>query len=1225
VTIDNTLSNEATAGSRGQPAGWQFWIDRGGTFTDIVAISPSGILLTKKLLSEAPGRYGDAAVSGIDQLIAEHPDEAQRIAAVRMGTTIGTNALLERSGSSTVFVTSVGFGDVLRIGTQQRPDLFTLNIRLPSMLYERVVEASERVGADGTVVLDLDEKGLERALRNAWAQGQRSAAIAFLHGYRYPDHERRAAAVARDIGFKTVSVSHEVNPRIKLVERGTTTVADAYLTPVIESYVASLRANLDQRQNQVPLLFMQSHGGLVEANQFRGHNSILSGPAGGVVGMVKSGEIAGYSRVIGFDMGGTSTDVSLYAGVYERTDSTSIAGTVIAAPMMRIDTVAAGGGSILSYASGRLRVGPESAGADPGPACYRNGGPATLTDANLFLGRIQPDFFPRVFGNRGTERIDATAAERRIEALTLDIRRGGQKLLSATEVAAGYLAIAIDHMAGAIKRVSIQRGHATREFALSCFGGAGGQHACLVAEAIGIVRVIVDPLAGVLSAYGIGVADLRTIRTAPIERTLDESVATQLSAVAERLTKELLAARDVATVGHASIALASFRIERRCQLRVANTDSVFAISFELGATHETILNEFRRAYRDRFGFEPPQAEVTAMSVDVESIVALEAPARPRLDTAVGPPVPVTVRRAWISGSWRQVPIYQRSSLAAGSRVDGPSIIVEANGTTIVESAWHAEVTAAGFLILLRADRQALDEHRPSGIGSDPDPIMLEVFNNQFMHIAEQMGAVLEQTAESVNIRERLDYSCALFDSSGALIANAPHVPIHLGSMSESVRAVLNSAYEMRSGDAFIINAPYSGGTHLPDITVVSPVISGSGSVPQYIVASRAHHADIGGLTPGSMPAHSTTIDQEGVLFECMRIVRDGELLEAPIRQHLAEGPYPARNPNQNIADLTAQLAANAKGILELSRLIEQYGESSVSAYTGFVKDNAEECIRDAITRLVDGSCSLDLDGGEHIYVSLRIDRAQRSATVDFTGTGPASATNFNAPSSIARAVVLYVFRCLIDQDIPLNEGCLVPINIILPAGSLLDPNPPAAVVAGNVETSQCIADALLAAVGAAAASQGTMNNFTFGDAVHQYYETICGGCGAGPGFDGASAVHSHMTNSRLTDPEVLEQRFPVRLKRFLIRRGSGGKGRWRGGDGVIRELEFLGPMTGSILSNRRTTVAFGLNGGGPGLAGKNYVLRASGYREDYGAAAQLQFMPGDRFVIETPGGGGFGH
>jgi 5-oxoprolinase (ATP-hydrolysing) len=1195
---------------------WQFWIDRGGTFTDVVARTPAGELRTLKLLSENPGHYVDAAVAGIERLLAAAAPDERRIGAVKMGTTVATNALLERRGEPTLLVITAGLEDALRIGGQQRPDIFALQIALPEMLYTRVVAASERIAADGEVLQPLDAAALERDLRGAFAAGLRSAAIVLLHAYRFPQHELAAAAIARTVGFTQISVSHAVSPLPKLVLRGDTTLVDAYLSPVLRRYVASVVQGLGNTLGSAPLLFMQSHGGLAAATHFAGKDSLLSGPAGGVVGMVHAAGAVGSTEVIGFDMGGTSTDVALYAGELERTADTTIAGVRVSTPMLRIHTVAAGGGSILRVGVSRLQVGPESAGAYPGPACYRNGGPATVTDANLLLGRIQPDFFPHVFGPNGTEPLDAVATAAAFATLVRELAAATGDTRTADEIAAGFVRIAVERMANAIKQISVQRGHDVTRFTLCCFGGAGGQHALQVAEALGIHSVLIHPLAGVLSAYGIGVADLRVVRQSSVEARLDAALPAALEpqfAALEAAAREALRAQGAEPGAE--------RCERRARLKIAGADASLAVAWPAGCGVAAVRAAFHATHTRHFGFRAADsAALVVEALEVEAVVAGDtATAQGPALTATGRAHPLALRRIWSGGEWRDTPLYARTALGAGATIDGPALIVEDHSTTVVEPGWRTTVHANGSLLLTRGARAA----RQEALGAAADPVMLEVFNNLFMHVAEEMGIVLEHTAHSVNIKERLDFSCALFTASGDLIANAPHIPVHLGSMSDSVRSILH-AHALAPGEAYCLNTPYNGGTHLPDITVVTPVFDSGGTQLRYFVASRAHHADIGGSTPGSMPPGSRTIMEEGVLLDGVRIVAGGELLENEVRRLLAAGPYPVRNPDQNVADLKAQLAANARGAAELERLVERFGEDAVQRYMGFVQRNAADCVRAALDHLRDGSFRVALDGGEEIAVAVRIDRAARRATIDFAGTSPQSGGNFNAPPAIVRAAVLYVFRTLVRESIPLNSGCLEPLDIRVPPRTLLSPEYPAAVVAGNVETSQCITDALLAALDACASAQGTMNNFTFGNARHQYYETLCGGAGAGPTFDGASAVHTHMTNSRLTDPEILEQRYPVRLWRFALRHGSGGRGLHSGGDGVVRELEFLEPMQAAILANRRRVPPFGLHGGEPGACGGNYVLRADGRIDELPATATFHVQPGDRFVIETPGGGGYG-
>ena len=1205
------MSRPTSPPAAGEQA-WQFWIDRGGTFTDVVGRRPDGSLVTHKLLSENPGQYRDAAVAGIRHLLGLGPDEPitpARVACVKMGTTVATNALLERKGEPTLLVTSAGFRDALRIAYQERPRLFEPQIVLPEMLYARVLEADERVGADGAVVRALDEPALRAQLDEAAAAGLRSVAIVFMHGWRFSAHERAAAALARAAGFAQVSVSHEVSPLLKLVSRGDTTVVDAYLSPILRRYVEAVAAEMPG----VPLLFMQSSGGLADARAFQGKDAILSGPAGGIVGMARTAGLAGFERVIGFDMGGTSTDVSHFAGEFERTFETRVAGVRMRAPMMSIHTVAAGGGSILGFDGARLRTGPQSAGADPGPACYRRGGPLTVTDANVMMGRIQPEFFPRVFGPRADQPLDAEVVAAKFAAMAEQIGAATGVRRSPEALAEGFVMIAVGAMASAIKRISVARGYDVTRYTLQCFGGAGGQHACRVADALGMGRVLVHPLAGVLSAYGMGLADRNAMREAAVEQPLGADPA----ALAARLDE--LAAQAEADLRRQGVAADGVTTHRRVYVRYQGTDTALVVAF---GDERAIRSAFDSAYRQRFAFLMPERALIVEAVSVEAIAAGETPleaARP------APPAPAEPEsspvRLYAGGLWHEAALVVRERLRPGMRVDGPAIIAERNATTVVEPGWRATVTPLEHLVLERVEPR---EAR-SAIGTRVDPVMLEVFNNLFMSIAEQMGQQLQNTAHSVNIKERLDFSCALFDADGSLIANAPHMPVHLGSMSESVRTVAaRNAGAMRAGDVYMLNDPYHGGTHLPDVTVVTPVFDDAGGRILFFVGSRGHHADVGGLTPGSMPPFSTRIDDEGIQIDNVKLVESGRLREAQVLALLAGGAHPARNPQQNLADLKAQIAANETGVRELRRLVAQFGLDVVRAYMRHVQDNAEESVRRVITRLSDGSFTLPMDNGAQICVAVRVDPVVRRARIDFTGTSAQTPDNFNAPAAVCVAAVLYVFRTLVGDDIPLNAGCLKPLEIVIPEGSMLNPQAPAAVVAGNVETASCITNALYGALGAMASAQSTMNNFTFGDERYQYYETIAGGSGAGPGFDGTSVVQTHMTNSRLTDPEVLELRFPVRLDSYAIRVGSGGAGRWRGGDGGVRRVRFLEPMTAAILANGRRRGPFGMAGGGDGAPGANRIERADGTIEVLGHIGSARMGAGDVFVIETPGGGGYG-
>ncbi|MDP1684796.1 hydantoinase B/oxoprolinase family protein [Hydrogenophaga sp.] len=1184
---------------------WQFWIDRGGTFTDIVAKKPDGSLITHKLLSENPEQYRDAAVAGIRHLLGLAPGApvtSALVECVKMGTTVATNALLERKGEPTLLVTTRGFRDALRIAYQNRPRLFDRCITLPELLYSEVIEAQERVGAAGEVLQPLGEAALRADLLAAHGHGLRSVAIVFMHGYRFTEHEQAASRIAREVGFTQVSTSHQTSPMMKFVSRGDTTVVDAYLSPILRRYVEQVADDMPG----VKLFFMQSSGGLTDAHVFQGKDAILSGPAGGIVGMARTAGLAGHDKVIGFDMGGTSTDVSHYAGQFEREFETQVAGVRMRAPMMSIHTVAAGGGSILSFDGARFRVGPESAGANPGPASYRRGGPLAVTDANVMLGKIQPRHFPKVFGPQANEALSAEAVQGKFAELAAQTGRQPE------EVAEGFINIAVQQMANAIKKISVARGYDVTRYTLQCFGGAGGQHACLVADALGMTRVFVHPLAGVLSAYGMGLADQNVIREQAVELMLAQE---SLPLIAEKL--DALGAVAQAELGRQEVNAGAVVVHHRVHVRYEGSDSALVVPY---GSLDAIQAAFETAYRQRFAFLMQGKRMVVEAVSVEAVVPGDAPDEPRLPTHEPRDVPrrETIRM-YSGGQWLDAALVVREDLRPGDVIPGPAIVAEKNATTVVEPGWEAVLTGLDHLVL---DRR-IPRTTAYAVGTTVDPVLLEVFNNLFMNIAEQMGLQLQNTAYSVNIKVRLDFSCALFDAEGNLIANAPHMPVHLGSMGESIKTVIReNAGRMQPGDVYALNDPYHGGTHLPDVTVITPVYLGSH--PTFYVGSRGHHADIGGTTPGSMPPFSTRIEEEGVQINNVKLVDRGVLREAEMVALLQSGEYPSRNPQQNMADLKAQIAANEKGVQELRKMVDQFGLDVVQAYMRHVQDNAEESVRRVITKLKDGSFTLPLDNGAQIQVAVRVNAAQRSAEIDFTGTSAQQLNNFNAPTAVCMAAVLYVFRTLVDDDIPLNAGCLKPLKVIIPPGSMLNPNPPASVVAGNVETSSCITNALYGALGVMAASQCTMNNFTFGNAKHQYYETISGGSGAGEGFDGTSVVQTHMTNSRLTDPEVLEFRFPVRLESYEIREGSGGAGRWHGGHGGVRRVRFLEDMTASILSNGRLHGAFGMAGGQAGQVGINRVVRTDGSIEELNHIGQAEMKPGDIFEIHTPGGGGYG-
>ncbi|WP_326648518.1 hydantoinase B/oxoprolinase family protein [Streptomyces sp. NBC_01750] len=1200
---------------------WEFWIDRGGTFTDIVGRRPDGRLVTRKLLSHNPERYRDAAVAGIRLLLGVGPDEpvpADRVACVKMGTTVATNALLERRGEPTVLVITEGFRDALRIAYQNRPRLFERRILLPEAVYERVIEVPERVDAHGEIVRPLEMATVTEQLKAARSEGFHSVAVVLMHGYRHPGHETRIAEEARTLGFTQVSCSHEVSPLIKLVPRGDTTVVDAYLSPILRRYVDEVAGEL----GGIRLMFMQSNGGLREAAHFRGKDAVLSGPAGGVVGMARTAEQAGFGRVIGFDMGGTSTDVSHYAGEFERELGTQVAGVRMRAPMMNIHTVAAGGGSVLHFDGRRYRVGPDSAGAVPGPACYRRGGPLTVTDANVMLGRIQPGHFPAVFGPDGDQPLDADTVRERFAELADEVRRASGKDRTPEEVAAGFLEIAVLNMANAVKKISVQRGHDITRYALTSFGGAGGQHACAVADALGVNTVIVPPLAGVLSAYGIGLADATAMREQSVEAELDEAALGRVHTLCHDL-----AARTRAELRADAVPDAAITTHARVLLRYAGTDAGLSVPLD---TVAGMTEAFETTHRARYAFTMDKPLVVE-AVSVEAVgTAGEHGEYVAEGTAgegttsegtagEGKFAPRATVRMFVNGARRDTPLYRRGDLRPGDAVEGPAIIAEADATTVVDPGWRAAAGDGGHLLLTRV------RPRPGrvAVGTDVDPVLLEVFNNLFMAIAEQMGVRLENTAHSVNIKERLDFSCALFDADGNLIANAPHIPVHLGSMGESIKEVLRrNEGALRPGDVYAINDPYHGGTHLPDVTVVTPVFEGEEL--RFLVASRGHHAEIGGITPGSMPAFSHTVEEEGVLFDNWLLVRDGRLREGETRELLTTARYPSRAPDTNLADLRAQIAANEKGIAELRRMSDQFGIDVVQAYMRHVRDNAEESVRRIVAGLADGEYRYEMDGGAVIQVALRVDRQRRSAVLDFTGTSPQQPGNFNAPKSVVMAAVLYVFRTLVADDIPLNSGCLEPLDVRVPAGSMLAPAHPAATVAGNVETSQAVTGALYAALGVQAEGSGTMNNLTFGNDRVQYYETVASGSGAGDGFDGADAVQTHMTNSRLTDPEVLEWRYPVRVDAFAVREGSGGRGRWSGGCGVVRRIRFLEPMTVALLTGHRRIPPYGMAGGESGMLGSNFVERADGSVTRLRGVDSVDVGPGDVLVMNTPGGGGYG-
>ncbi|MBT3792524.1 MAG: 5-oxoprolinase [Rhodospirillales bacterium] len=1209
---------------------WQFWIDRGGTFTDVVALSPSGLCVTEKLLSDNPGHYPDAVIEAMRRILvretglaADAPLAVELIGSVRMGTTVATNALLERKGEKLILVTTEGFGDALRIGYQNRPDLFALDIQLPSLLHASVLEVPGRVMADGTELTPLNLETARIGLMAAYDTGCRAVAIVFMHAWRFPDHENAIADLARKLGFTQISLSHEISPLMRFVGRGDTTVADAYLSPVLRTYVDRVETQL----GKASLLFMQSNGDLTSSARFKGRDAVLSGPAGGIVGAVKTAAVAGMDHIITFDMGGTSTDVAHFDGDYERVFETTIAGVRLRAPMMGIHTVAAGGGSVLRFHGGRFQVGPESAGADPGPACYGRGGPLTVTDANLVLGRIRTEFFPPAFGPNADQLPDVDAALSGFEAMGDIIRQETGKAKSVAEIAEGFLSIAIDNMAAAIAKVSTQRGHDVTRYGLVAFGGAGGQHACRVADALGIHKIMIHPMAGMLSALGMGLADIGELRESAVEAAFEPAL---MGALKDKF--ETIEAQAREALLDQGLEASRITVIRHLRLRYGGTDTGLMVPIKSdGEDYDEICAAFADRHNTQFGFVMADTPLIAEAVSVEAVAGPEIDGNAlSISTEPSEDAPEKKVAVTFDGVVLDTPVFTRASISKMANLNGPALVSEDGATTVIEPGWQGHEDDGGALILERNAESAGKSLDSWDTALPVDPIMLEVFNNLFMSIAEEMGAALQNTAHSVNIKERLDFSCAVFDPSAQLIANAPHMPVHLGSMGAAVRAVIDrwgkdgkDQAALSPGDVFLHNAPYDGGTHLPDITVIRPVFNPEGAII-FFVAARGHHADIGGTHPGSMPPQSTRITEEGILFSGERLIAGGVFQEEFIRGHLASGPWPARNANQNIADLKAQAAACARGAHGLDRMVAMFGYPMVRAYMNHVQDNAEEAVRRMISKLDDGEHTVPLDDGSFIKVAVRVDRKARSAVVDFTGTSIASPTNFNAPVAVCRAAVLYTFRALVNDPIPMNDGCLRPITIIIPKGSLLSPTPPAAVVAGNVETSQCIVDGLLAATNRLAAGPGTMNNFTFGDDTYQYYETICSGAGAGPGFDGADAVQTHMTNSRLTDPEVLEWRYPVLLESFSIRKGSGGQGKYHGGNGVVRRIRFLAPMKAALLANRHRTQPFGINGGEDGASGAAWVERMDGGIEKLGPTAEVSMGKDDVFVILTPGGGGYG-
>ncbi len=1219
---------------------WRFAVDRGGTFTDIVGIAPGGALHTGKLLSVSD-TYEDAGVEGIRRMLNIAPGErldASVIDVLRIGTTVATNALLERKGEPTALCTTAGFEDLLAIGNGARPELFNLKVEKPPPLYSLVEGVRETVDARGRVIAPLDIGGAEKTLERIRKSGFDNLAIVLKHSWKNPAHEQLLGRIALEkAGFRHVILSHEVMPLLNFLKRGQTTMIEAYLGPVLFAYAQTLKRLV----GEVAIEFMQSSGGLVDANLLKAKDTILSGPAGGVIGFSSIAKRLEIPQSIGFDMGGTSTDVSRYDGAYNHVFESSIDGVPFHTDMLDVETVASGGGSILTFDGERLRTGPESAGSDPGPACYGLGGPLTVTDANMLLGRIVPEFMPRTFGKTRDRMPDIEAARKLFTALTERIERETGISYSPPELAAGFLRVANETMCRAMKKISVARGYDIRRHALVSFGGAASQHACDIANLLDIGTVVVPLHSSVLSAYGIAVADRteRTVRavmrplTADLPRTLLGAAKTSALPVIHTL-RSASGTEPLTTVS--------------LDMRPRGADTWLPIPCASG-TGDTIVfksageirRAFEREYLARFGFRPddPAPEVVNMRTETRIATSL-APDEFDRDTPtrqVRKSEAVFSRPVWIDSGFEQVPVFDRTRLSPGDCIDGPAMIADDQLTLLVQKGFAARVDGREAVVLENKNGPTEAGAHEAEAFAGPDPVMLEVCNNLFMNVAEQMGHTLSNTAHSVNMKERHDFSCALFDGKGNLVSNAPHIPVHLGAMEATVRHIIDENRSgMREGDMYLANDPHRGGSHLPDMTIVTPFFS-DGGPPAFFLANRGHHADIGGIRPGSMPPSSRSIEDEGVVIGNFLLVRGGRLREREVRRLLSSGPYPARNIEERLSDLKAQVAANNRGVTELQRIMARYGRDVVERYMRYIQDNARRAMQRALGNIAGESGFFHsgfedrMDNGAKIAVSITVRTEQGKkprALIDFTGTSPEDPGNINAPQAVTRAAVLYVLRGLIEEDIPLNAGCLEPVEILVPGGSLLNPSNRAAVAVGNVETSQRIVDVLLGALGKAAASQGTMNNLLFGrpdDSGGQYYETIPGGSGALEGHCGASGVQVHMTNTRITDPEVLEERFPeVAVTGFSLRRCSGGAGRWRGGDGVRRALLFNTPMQVTVISERRKASPFGLDGGKPGMRGVNRLIAEDGREIRLEGRVDRIVEPGETIVIETPGGGGYG-
>ncbi|XP_018428770.1 PREDICTED: 5-oxoprolinase isoform X1 [Nanorana parkeri] len=1257
----------------GVPEKFQFAIDRGGTFTDVFARCPGGKVRVMKLLSEDPANYQDAPTEGIRRILEEEtgslfprdlPLDTQQIEWIRMGTTVATNALLERKGERIALLITKGFKDLLHIGNQARPKIFDLEVRMPEVLYEEVIEVEERVvlqqsdcqlpkhpslktfiGSTGDsleVWEPLNLEHLKIKLQGALSRGIRSLAVVLMHSYTWSTHEHQVGELARSLGFTHVSLSSEVMPMIRMVPRGYTACADAYLTPCIQRYLDGFSRGFKNQLKDLQVLFMRSDGGLTPMQSFSGSRAILSGPAGGVVGYaITTYRPDNPQPVIGFDMGGTSTDVSRYAGEYEHVFEATTAGISIQAPQLDINTVAAGGGSMLFFRSGLFVVGPESAGAHPGPACYRKGGPLTVTDANLCLGRLLPDYFPRIFGPSEDQPLSEEDTTRKFQELTAEInqfqrgRPGGGSSLSVEEVAMGFIRVANEAMCRPIRSLTQAKGHDTSRHVLSCFGGAGGQHACAIARSLGMKTVFIHKYGGVLSAFGMALAD--------VVHEAQEPCSVLYSKDSFPLLEERIAAleqRCIEVLQQQGFHRSQIDAEPFLHLRYERTDCALMCSAKGYPAHPDschagdFKNAFTARYMKEFGFTIPSRPIVVDDIRVRGTGSTGIRCESRITPGGQPAHVEKVTKCYFEDGYKDTNVYLLEELSCDHTIPGPAIIIDKNSTILVEPDCAASITEHGDV------RITVASGKQQAIGTELDTIQLSIFSHRFMSIAEQMGRILQRTAISTNIKERLDFSCALFGPDGGLVSNAPHIPVHLGAMQETVQFQIRSLQDdLKEGDVILSNHPCAGGSHLPDLTVITPVFRPEAPRPVFFVASRGHHADIGGITPGSMPPHSKSLTEEGAVFMSFKLVQEGQFQEEAVTEALmAPGSIPGssgtRNLHDNLSDLRAQVAANQKGIQLVNELIDVYGLEVVQAYMAHIQANAEVAVREMLKAFANrwekqtGALEVEsvdfMDDGSPIRLKVKINKEEGSAVFDFSNSGHEVFGNCNAPRAITLSALIYCLRCMVGEDIPLNQGCLVPVKVIIPKGSILDPSPDAAVVGGNVLTSQRIVDVIFKAFQVCAASQGCMNNITFGNQKTGYYETVAGGAGAGPHWDGRSGIHSHMTNTRITDPEILEKRYPVVLKRFELRPGSGGDGRFQGGDGVIRELLFRENVILSVLTERRVFRPYGLDGGSPGDAGLNLLHRHDGRTINLGGKTSVALEPGDIFTLHTPGGGGYG-